>query len=116
MFVAKSLMRTEPYSLIFSSMASLILIFGYAVRICESPLNRLDSTVLYYESYWNAMWNIIITISTVGYGDYYARTTLGRFVIFFVCIFGVFVISLMVVTLTNSLMTTSLENKAIVVL
>ena len=62
------------------------------------------------------MWNIIITISTVGYGDYYARTTLGRIVIFFVCIFGVFVVSLMVVTLTNSLMTTSLENKAIIVL
>ena len=62
------------------------------------------------------MWNIIITISTVGYGDLYARTVPGKIIIFFVCIFGVFVVSLMVVTLTNSLMTTSLENKAIVVL
>jgi potassium intermediate/small conductance calcium-activated channel subfamily N protein 2 len=48
-------------------------------------------------------------MTTVGYGDFYARTDLGRLVIFIVCIFGVFVVSMMVVTLTNSLITTSLE-------
>ena len=116
MFVVKSLMRTEPYTLIFTAMAGLILVFGYAIRICESPLNRIDPTLLNYQNYFNSMWNIIITISTVGYGDLYARTIPGKIIIFFVCIFGVFVVSLMVVTLTNSLMTTSLENKAIVVL
>jgi potassium intermediate/small conductance calcium-activated channel subfamily N protein 2 len=62
------------------------------------------------------MWNIIITMTTVGYGDFYARTDLGRFMIFIVCVFGIFVLSMMMVTLISSLMTTSLEGKAITVL
>jgi potassium intermediate/small conductance calcium-activated channel subfamily N protein 2 len=50
MFVIKSLMRytwfhlypkrTQPYEVIFSAMIAMIFIFGYTVRICESPLIR----------------------------------------------------------------------------
>lgn len=66
--------------------------------------------------YSNALWNIIITITTVGYGDFYTRTDLGRFIIFIVCVLGIFVVSVMVVTLIESLRTTTLESHAITVL
>lgn len=62
------------------------------------------------------MWNIIVTMTTVGYGDYFAKTHLGRFIIFFVCIWGVFIVSMMVITLNNTLEITTLESKAIAVL
>ena len=62
------------------------------------------------------MWNIIVTMTTVGYGEYYAQTHIGRFIIFIVCIWGVFIVSMMVITLNNTLETSTLENKAIVVL
>lgn len=94
----------------------MIFLFGYALRICESPLARNDPASNNLSLYSNTMWNIIITMTTVGYGDFFARTDLGRLIIFIVCIFGIFVISMMVVTLTNSLMATSLEGKAITVL
>jgi len=95
----------------------MVIVFGYAIRICESPLDRIES-IIYMEfgNYWNSFWYIIVTQVTLGYGDFYARTDLGRFIILLVCIVGTFVISMMVVTLTNSLMTNSLESKAITVL
>lgn len=55
-------------------------------------------------------------MTTVGYGDYYPKTHLGRFVIFFVCLWGVSIVSIMTLTLSNTLLKTPLENKAIVVL
>lgn len=42
-------------------------------------------------------------MTTVGYGDYYPITTPGRLVGFISCIWGVLVVSLMVITLTNML-------------
>lgn len=113
MFVVKSLMRTQPYIVNFTAMTSIVLIFGYAIRVCESPLNRNDTSFNYFVSYWNSMWYIIVTMTTLGYGDFYARTTLGRAIIFFVCIAGVFTVSTMVVTIAGSLETSPLENKAI---
>ncbi len=108
-------MRKSPYTLIFTAMVSLIFIFGYAMMICEGPLSR-NSDFMNFSLFSNSMWNVIITMTTVGYGDFYARTDLGRFMIFLVCIFGIFVLSMMMVTLSDSLKTTSLEGKAITVL
>jgi hypothetical protein len=62
------------------------------------------------------MWNIIITMTTVGYGDYFPITDLGRFIIFIVSIWGVTIVSIMVVTLITTLSTSSLEQKSILVL
>ena len=51
---------------------------------------------------WNSMWCTIITMATVGYGDYYPETHIGRFIAILACIWGNFLISLMVVSLTIS--------------
>lgn len=53
--------------------------------------------------YLNCFWCMIITMATVGYGDYYARTIPGRFVTLIAAIVGVFLVSIMVVALTNTL-------------
>lgn len=94
----------------------MIFFFGYAIRICESPLNRNDITVNYFYSYNNSLWYVVQTMSTLGYGDFYARTYLGRFVIVWVCILGIFDVSVLVWTLTISLMTNKFESKAMTVL
>jgi hypothetical protein len=42
---------------------------------------------------------IVVTMTTVGFGDFYARTYIGRIVSIVACFYGVFLVSLMVVTL-----------------
>lgn len=96
MFVVRSLMREKPYTIIMQITLLCVFIFGYAIRICELPLSRNEENLSVFHNYLNAFWNVIITFSTVGYGDIYVRTFLGRVVIVIVIIFGVFIVSLMV--------------------
>jgi hypothetical protein len=48
------------------------------------------------------MWCIIITMTTVGFGDFYPSTHLGRVIGVLACFWGTFLVSLMVVSLTLS--------------
>ncbi len=50
-----------------------------------------------------ALWNVLITMTTVGYGDFYPRSHMGRFVGIITSFWGVFYVSLFVVSLTNTL-------------
>ena len=58
------------------------------------------------------MWNMIITLTSAGYGDLYAKTFLGRIVAVIICFWGVLIISFFVVTVTNMLEFNSNELKA----
>lgn len=43
-----------------------------------------------------ALWNIFITLPTIGYGDTYPRTLLGRSVLTLCAITGAFLVSMLV--------------------
>lgn len=49
------------------------------------------------------MWYVIVTMATVGYGDYWPTSYLGRIVGMISCFWGVFTLSTMVVILNNLL-------------
>ena len=46
------------------------------------------------------MWVIIITITTVGYGDIHPYTNLGRLICILTCMWGSVMMALVVVTVT----------------
>lgn len=58
------------------------------------------------------MWLIVITMTTVGFGDYFARTHIGRFTSVLSIFWGIFLTSMMVVTLTNSMTLDAKESRA----
>ena len=49
---------------------------------------------------WNGMWNIIVIICLVGYGDLYPSTHIGRIIGLSAAIMGNLLIATMVVSLT----------------
>jgi hypothetical protein len=55
-------------------------------------------------------------MTTVGFGDYYPSTPFGRMIILFVVIWGIFIVSIMVVVVTNTLLMDKTEKKTLIVI
>jgi len=49
-----------------------------------------------FDSYFNSVWCVIITMTTVGYGDVYAVSFFGRMISIVNALFGAFLISSLV--------------------
>ena len=64
---------------------------------------------IYYSIYF-------IKNNKLGYGDFYIRTDLGRFVMTFLCLIGNFVVSSMIVIITNETILSPLENKVVILI
>ena len=113
-FAIKAEIKEKPYLMVGILMLSSILIFGYALRNVELGFMKYktEKNFLDWSYVLNGFWCIIITILTTGYGDYYPTTMLGRIIAVFACLWGTFLISLMVVSLTVSLEFSSQEQKA----
>lgn len=58
------------------------------------------------------MWNVLVTMTTVGYGDIYARSHLGRLIAIITAFWGTLNMSLFVVSLNNILAFTFSESKS----
>lgn len=76
----------------------LLLEFG-SIFILKAEANQIGSNI---NSSEEALWWVLVTISTVGYGDYFPVTRTGRFVAIFVIIAGVGVFGTLSGFLTNS--------------
>lgn len=56
-------------------------------------------------SIFDSLWWAMVTMTTVGYGDYYARTTIGRFLISYPCmLLGIGVLGYLVGIMSNTLL------------
>jgi Ion channel len=77
--------------------------------VFEGPLSEVSSQNFNLLS--NAMWNVIITLTTTGYGDIYPKSNLGRLCGLVICFWGTFMVSFFVVTVNNMLTFSSSEDK-----
>ena len=75
--------RRRPMATVFWLFVILLLAAAYALRAAESSVNSFHSVY-----FWNQLWLVVVTMSTVGYGDNVPATHLGRLISVFVMIFG----------------------------
>ena len=73
----------------------LTVVFGFHLQMFESPLD--DITGNNFKSMNNCIWNVIVTLTSVGYGDISPNSFFGRIVGVIVSFWGVFVTSAMFV-------------------
>lgn len=83
---------------------------GYCLRIFERPLSTASGQD--FDLMSNTIWNVLVTMTTVGYGDYYPKTNMGRIIGMIIAFWGVFIVSLFVVSLSNLFEFTPGEDKA----
>lgn len=114
MFAVKAEFASRPYFMIAFTMVVMIAVFGVAIAFLERPYEAPFpySSKLDFEYESNGMWLVIITMSTVGYGDGYPSTHIGRIVTTLACVFGMVLFSLIVVSLSVITEFTPQEHKA----
>ena len=101
LFTIKSMIKFSPTTLYMLACIISVYSFAFTVRIFERELS--EASGMNFNSFWNTLWFILITMTTVGYGDFYAVTTEGRMFAMIACVIGVFLVSMMVVTMNNFL-------------
>lgn len=95
-FIIKCLLKEDPFKYIFICFFAGIAIFGNLQMIAEAPLDRVVSGFTKH-NFINSCWSAICTMTTVGYGDIFPRTLLGRLLAFFCSQYGGVIVSLLMV-------------------
>ena len=98
-------MKTNPEWTVFIIFTSTITVYSYILRIFELPYYRQvehgEDSYRAFDSYFNSVWCVIITMSTVGYGDISPSTTPGKCMGIIMALSGSFLFSLVVVTVAK---------------
>jgi hypothetical protein len=111
-FILKTYLKTNPFLSLSVCVFLVIILFGMAEQIFEWYNRDLMNQISYLEgdpnaarvqvmnkfaNVYNSFWLVLVTITTIGYGDIYPTTYAGRMLSVFACISGTFMLSLLVV-------------------
>ena len=100
-FILRCYFYDKPgQSFLFVFITSVFLL-SYLTRIYELPFFRGFGTDSSDLSIFNALWLILMTITTVGYGDISPHTTVGKILCIIAALWGAFLISFLVVVATK---------------
>jgi voltage-gated potassium channel len=84
-----------------------VIFYSYVLRIFELPYYRVlpkdDGNYREFDSMFTSFWLVIITLTTVGYGDFFPCTFPGRLVASMIALTGSFLMALIVTTVTGTM-------------
>ena len=79
-----------------------VFVLAYVLRIFEMPYYRShDEFDSEFDNFFNSAYLVLITITTVGYGDFFPKTIMGKILAIFIAIFGAFLISMLVLAVAS---------------
>ena len=111
-FTFKSLLKTDPALTVCTTMLASVVILAYQIRIFEiqyyTAIGQLD-----FYTYFDSIWCIIITMTTVGYGDTTPVTFFGRIIGITAALWGTFIISLLIIVASEIFALSNTEQRAL---
>ena len=107
-FALRAYLKVNPFGVLLITMVFIIAIFGISMQILEyynaqimaamvEDNNQYVQIMNKFCYFFNSLWVVIVTMTTIGYGDIYPTTYFGRIVATLTCIFGIMILSLLVV-------------------
>ena len=106
-FSLKSLIKTKPLATMTTAFFFFIFTFAFVIRIFERGISAYTDDD--YNVFFNSIWFVTVTMTTVGFGDFTVRTIEGRSICIVACITGVFLFSLLIIVISNFLQMNSIE-------
>jgi hypothetical protein len=114
-FAMKAELKKRPYTVLFFASFIIVVILSFAVRTFEyyvvTEITK-KSTGENLQFLSNSIWMILVTMTTVGYGEFFPRSHFGRFIGVVSCVIGLLLVSLIVVSLAIISEFTNEEKKA----
>jgi hypothetical protein len=96
----KAMMKYYPFSSLITLVIVSTLVLAMAIRYSERPAyENMDISNPLYQDYsyiWNGIWLTFVTLTTVGYGDFYPVTHLGRYFASLTAMWGIYLISIII--------------------
>lgn len=111
-FAYKAALRKHPGLVMSMTTAGSVLILAVLLKICEWPYGYA-SGLCDWNGLFTSIWCIVITMTTVGYGDVYAHTFPGRLISIFTAIWGTFLVSVLILSVGDIFELTEKEVKSI---
>lgn len=72
MFAVRSIMKKRPYTVIWVTLIITTAIFSLQLQMFDGPISEASGQD--FNSFYNCIWCVIITLATTGYGDIYPKT------------------------------------------
>lgn len=110
-FTFKCLIIRNPGLTVLWTLLSTVLILGYILRVFEIQYYRAIGFID-FDDYFQSLWVIVITITTVGFGDLVAFSYFGRVIIMLTAFWGAFLISLLIFSVGKIFELTRSQKKA----
>lgn len=97
-YCLRCVFKDSPFAFITTIFLASVVLFAFLFRVAECQIYDLSSLTMYA----NMAWMTVITMTSVGYGDYSPKTPFGRLIGALCVSWGVLIVSVMVVVLTNA--------------
>jgi Ion channel len=96
-------MQDSPVIFVLCFSFTFCMVLAKINQLIEAPMQRLAGNPYDHYSFTNCIYQILIVMTTVGYGDITNSTLAGKLLIFITAIFGIIMVSFFVTVITKKL-------------